>query len=72
MVKLVEALTIVVPVSVEVRFTVQEPVASIVVQFSGLRLPGPLSIVKLMVVLAWAGTQPGDCVVIYSTCAVRR
>src|SRR5260370_91660 len=54
----VEALITVVPVIPEVRVTWQLPVPPAVVQLEALRLPGPLTMVTLMMVPSGAATYP--------------
>src|SRR5713226_7052960 len=65
----VEALITVVPTVAEVRVTEQLPVASRVAQVGLLRLPGPLTMLKLMVVPAAALTKPVPSLTL--TCPVR-
>src|SRR5215813_991956 len=55
---LVEALMTVVPVTFDVSVVVHEPVPPEVVHVAALRLPGPLAMLKLMVVMSGALTKP--------------
>src|SRR5437762_8209068 len=57
-VTVVAALSTVTPMTADVSVTEQEPLASVVVQLGALRLPGPLTIVKLTVVPIGAFTYP--------------
>ena len=54
----VEARTVVTPGVELLSVTVHEPVVPIVVQLAGVNVPGPLRIVKLIVVPAGAFTNP--------------
>ena len=65
------ALTVVTPVTAELRLIVQEPVPPAVVHgFAVVNAPGPLSFVKLICVPFGAFTKPLPSPALMFTCAV--